>query len=401
MMLCFLVTVWVLSLSPWLALGSPVLIDIEPYAPTSLAEFALQKVLQDASPIFGYYVENYSPTAEWMKEYPDSTPLVDMNLPGVHDTQTWNYSLATQEALAGVAAIGGNVIYPPQIYRCQNQSIITMLNAGIRVFDLRVAYDPTNSTLVFWHSSALQSETATMEDVLIGYYKWLDDHPSETIMLSFNYEGSTTKYARNNAAVQLAMFNALMNPAAKKYFLQTQNEFGTLGASRGRIILLRRFSLDALPTSYSDAMPGKYFPASQWHDDDPDIALVYNSSRNLTAYIEDFYEPDQAPTGSGAAYNIALKFNATIAHLSKATEPQYNDSLFWTFASAEHNADTPSEYPEIMALGDGEQTPLGGVNQQLVPFLKEMKGKRVGIVMFDFFDTPGDLVDTLLSLRSP
>jgi 1-phosphatidylinositol phosphodiesterase len=38
------------------------------------------------------------------------------------------------------------------------------------------------------------------------------------------------------------------------------------------------------------------------------------------------------------------------------------------------------------------------VNQRLVPFLQGMKGKRVGIVMFDFYQTPSELVQTLLDL---
>lgn len=376
---------------PLLALASPIALTLEPRSQVPLADLAIKKVLQDASPIFGPYIKSTSPTSRWMHKYPDSTLLTSMNLPGVHDTQTWNYSLATQQSLNHVTDIDGNPPFPPEIYRCQNQSIITMLNAGIRVFDLRVAYDVTNSTLVFWHSQALQSETATMEDVLFGYYKWLDDHPTETLMLSFNYEGSTTAYASNNADVQLAMFNALTTPAAKKYILQTQNEFGTLGQARGKITLLRRFSLDALPASYAAAIPGIYFPPSLWTDNDPDITLVYNSSKNLTAYIEDFYDISLL----GAAANIEAKYNATTAHILKATQPQYRNSLFWTFASSEHDTDVPPETPVIMALGNGTTE---GVNQRLVPFLKELKGKRIGIVMFDFFGTPGDLVGTFLGL---
>jgi len=38
---------------------------------------------------------------------------------------------------------------------------------------------------VFYHSAALQSETATVEDALFGFYRWLDDHPSEAIFFSF------------------------------------------------------------------------------------------------------------------------------------------------------------------------------------------------------------------------
>ena len=41
----------------------------------------------------------------------------------------------------------------------------------------------------------------------------------------------------------------------------------------------------------------------------------------------------------------------------------------------------------------------GGVNQQLVPYFKNMTGKRLGIIMFDFYDQPADLVQTFLDLQ--
>ena len=119
-----------------------------------------------------------------MKSYPDSTPLTHMNLPGTHDTQTWNYSLATQQSLSGITSLGGQPVYPASVFRCQEDPIISMLDAGIRVFDLRFAFDITNSSLVFWHSQALQSQSATVEDVLFGFYRWLDEHPSEALLIS-------------------------------------------------------------------------------------------------------------------------------------------------------------------------------------------------------------------------
>jgi 1-phosphatidylinositol phosphodiesterase len=364
---------------------------------TSLAELALQKVLSDAAPVFGYYTNNRTHTAQWMKWYPDSTKLVHMNLPGAHDPQTWNYTLATQEALDHVTNLDGEIMFPPKFFQCQESPIISMLNSGIRVFDIRYAFDPTNSTLVYWHSQALMSETATVDDTLFGFYKWLDDHPTETLLLSFQYEGSTTIHAQDDAAVQLALFNALTSPAAQKYILQTKDELGTLGDARGKITLLRRFDFDQLPASYTDAIPGLHFSPSLWTDDDPDITLVYNTEKNLTVYIEDYYETDSA-IGTTAAYNIGLKYNATTAHLIKAAT-QYPDSLFWTFASSEYNLNVPADTPKIMALGNGtELTPLGGVNQQLVTFLQQQKGKRLGILMFDFFDTPSNLVQTFLDL---
>lgn len=46
----------------------------------SVADLALQKVLQDASPIWGDYETVEKNTSTWMKKYPDSTKLVHMNL---------------------------------------------------------------------------------------------------------------------------------------------------------------------------------------------------------------------------------------------------------------------------------------------------------------------------------
>lgn len=106
-----------------------------------------------------------------MKAYPDHTPIVQMNLPGAHDTATWNYTLATQQSLLHDTNLANISEVDPRASRCQSRPMIDMLNDGLRVFDLRYAFDVTNSTLVFWHGMGLQSETASIDDVLFGYYQ--------------------------------------------------------------------------------------------------------------------------------------------------------------------------------------------------------------------------------------
>jgi 1-phosphatidylinositol phosphodiesterase len=364
---------------------------------SSLADLALQKVLEDATPIFGSYVRNTDDNAVWMKSYSDDTLLVHMNIPGAHDSATWNYTQATQDALRGITDLNQVTVPVPEAFRCQELSLIDMLNMGIRAFDLRYAFDPTNTTLIFYHSQALLSEVATMDNFLFGFYQWLDDHPSETIFLSFQFEGSTALYSSNDATLQLHLYNTLTSPAARQYFVQRKNELGKLGDARGKINLMRRFDLDQLPDSYTAALPGLHFSPSLWTDNGPDITLVFNTSKNLTAYIEDYYQP-LTPMGSDANENIQWKYNATVKHIGKATA-EHPDSLFWTWASATNTDNNPPDWPRIMALGNGtEYTPAGGVNQRLVSFLRGQKGKRVGIVMFDFFDQPSELIDTFLNL---
>lgn len=195
--LSIIATVWFTGLESFLAYIPPALQGVSPAAPmpsdnhpSGLDSLALGKVLAEAKPIFGQYTNTQTRTSTWMSNYPNDTKLVHMNIPGTHDTATWNYSVATQQSLKHVTDLVSDVNQPPEWFRCQDRSIIDMLDAGIRAFDLRYAQDVTNSTLVFWHGPALQSQTATVEDVLFGFYRWLDDHPSEVLFLSFQYEGN-------------------------------------------------------------------------------------------------------------------------------------------------------------------------------------------------------------------
>lgn len=375
-----------------------------PVADSALPQFALGKVLADSHEIWGDAptTKGQRPSrATWMSTYPDSAPLSSLSIPGTHDAATWNYSVATQDALRHLTQVYGGdaaTLRDPLVYRCQRASIAAALEAGVRFFDLRYAFDPTDTFLVFWHNEALLSERAAVETVLFAFWAWLDAHPSETVLLSLMYQGSTKAGASNSAAVQTQLLAMLTSPAARRYFVQERAALGTLGAARGKAVLLRRFDLDQLAAGADEALPGLHLSPADWPDNGRDFGLVYDQATNATAYVEDYYEPDDIPLSANATVNIAAKLNATVAHLERAAD-QEPESLFITFASGGHLASTPPVYPQTMAVGNGtEVTPFGGVNQQLVPVLKGLKGKRLGVVVLDFFDEPEDLVDLVLGL---
>ncbi|KAF2211329.1 hypothetical protein CERZMDRAFT_43460 [Cercospora zeae-maydis SCOH1-5] len=367
----------------------------------SLASLALEKVLQDASPIFGSASSLLLPdsveptTATWMRAHHDETRIVHLNLPGAHDAATWNYSRTTQDALKYINDLANISAVDPAFYKCQSRSLLQMLNAGIRVFDLRYAFDVTRTTLVFWHGNALQSETATVEDVMYAFYAWLDLHPSEALFLSFQHE-----WKGDDKQTQMSLAQTLSSSAARKYIVQARGELGTLAQARGKITLLKRFDLDLIQEGYEKALPGLHFSPRRWTVNGADIELVYNETTEETAYIEDYFYP-MTEVGSPATTTISMKMNATQAHLQRAASDYHSNSLFWGFASSTNTGNEPPDTPQIQALGNGTLTPQGGVNQQLVPILKSMKGKRLGIMMFDFFEEPEDLVPLYLSLLSP
>jgi 1-phosphatidylinositol phosphodiesterase len=191
---------------------------------TSLGELALQQILETASPIFGVYDYNATATntSIWMKKYPDSTQLVHMNIPGTHDSSTWNYSQATQDSLLHITEVDGVTPSPAAIYRCQERSYFDMLNAGIRAFDIRYSFDATNSSLVVYHSAALQSETALLSDIMFGFYQWLDDHPSETLLLSFSKSNPNAQKlsAEDVARIQCISLSATFHENGPSTFVQ-------------------------------------------------------------------------------------------------------------------------------------------------------------------------------------
>ncbi|KAF2718451.1 PLC-like phosphodiesterase [Polychaeton citri CBS 116435] len=407
-----LVTLWIFS-SRYLETDRLNPMTVSPYpsfgerpasgqASSQLADLALEKALKDAAPIFG----SCSPKdfklktsrSTWMSKHTDDTPLVHMNIPGTHDSSTWNYSASTQKALNHVTDLAGlpTSSFPADFWRCQRRSLIDMLNAGVRAFDLRFAFDVTNTTLVFWHGPGLQSQTATVEDVLFGFYTWLENHPTETVFLSFQRE-----HPFDSPAQQLLLYEALTSSAAQRYISPSRGTLGTLGNARGKISLLRRFDLDLLPSNYEESLPGLHFSPSEWTVNGDNIQLTYNETTGATAFIEDYYAPD-TEDDSGVEINIASKFNTTVAALERAASREKADSLFWSFASSTNIGQSDPKTPSMQALGNGTFTPNGGVNDQLLRWLREGgKGHRYGLVMFDFFDQPGNLIDAFLDVQAP
>ncbi|KAF9061121.1 PLC-like phosphodiesterase [Rhodocollybia butyracea] len=374
------------------ALAGFITVSLGQSAQQSLAQDALAAILQRGAPILGFDTgcESSVKTCDWMAKIPDSTLLVHMSIPGTHDSSTWNYTQATQDSLVRYTG----PIPAAEFFQCQDQSYFQMLNSGIRVFDLRVAFNPGNDTIGFYHSQALLAPDTRLEDVLFGYYSWLDAHPTEAVLLSINYESGTG--TQDTQAFQEQLYDILSSDLASKYWVQVNGTLGTLGEARGKLTLLQRYDYSLLPDTpeYSKRI-GIHLDPEDWTDNTPNITLVYNTVNGVQeiAYIEDYYETDGLPATASVAENIQWKYNATLAHLQEAIDPNFHpDQLYITFASAEH--DTVGVTPRNMALGNGTNVP--GVNQKILPFLQQNAGKRFGIIMLDFFGSVPGVVEAII-----
>ncbi|KAJ7173202.1 PLC-like phosphodiesterase [Mycena filopes] len=360
-----------------------------------LAESALTEILDRAAPILGTSRDAgcspSSPTCDWMAKYPNHTKLVDMNLPGVHDAATCAGPNPLTLLLNHTDSIRDSVFF-----RCQERSLLQALNDGIRVFDLRLGYNPGNDTIGFYHGVAMLGPTTTLQDVLYGLYAWLISHPSETILVSINQEaGSKTLYDKKFEEI---LFATLNNDIGKRFWLQASGEVGTLGAARGKLVLLQRFTYQFLSSPAANPF-AIHLDAEQWTPNGGDIRLVYNKSPRRVAYIQDTFMPLVPPNSSPDA-NITSKFAAVTTHLEKAMSSathsdgdDVEEALHISFASAHANRDLIT--PNVIALGDETTT---GMNERLLPWFKKNTGKRFGIVLLDFYHSQPDLVKAIIGL---
>ncbi|CAG5885744.1 unnamed protein product [Menidia menidia] len=151
--------------------------------------------------------EFYNPT--WMASIPDHQPLSAVSIPGTHNT---------------MAVYGG--IYA----ECQTWTLADQLRAGIRYLDVRVRHVDGNLTI--HHGVSYQK--SHFGHVLEGVENFLQEHPSETVLMRLKEEFSET----NN--IYGAVVNYIEN-FARWDMLWHSRLVPTMGEARGKLIILQDF----------------------------------------------------------------------------------------------------------------------------------------------------------------
>lgn len=67
-------------------------------------------------------------------------------------------------------------------------------------------------------AQALLAPTTQLEDVFFGFYHWLDQHPTEAVLISLNHEGGTG--TPNDVKIQQHIYNLFDTQLAKRYWVQ-------------------------------------------------------------------------------------------------------------------------------------------------------------------------------------
>ncbi|KAI9885289.1 MAG: hypothetical protein M1823_002917 [Watsoniomyces obsoletus] len=160
--------------------------------------------------------------SSWMREIHDPIPLSALSIPGTHNSPTCYRAL-------------------PSV-RCQAVGVREQLDNGVRFLDIRVMPDPyTDHRLYLIHGVFPIAMTGHKHfiDVVQEVISFLETNPSESVIMSIKREGPGQ---HTDAQLSIRLRDHFITKDPERWW--TSPRIPTLGESRGKMILMRRFGLD-------------------------------------------------------------------------------------------------------------------------------------------------------------
>lgn len=280
--------------------------------------------------------------AEWMKTIPDTTPVCKISIPGSHDS--------------GTVKGGSGLI-------TQTVDVAAQLEKGIRAFDIRL--QKQDDKLGIFHWIAFQ-DIYWETDVLPAFLRFLQTHPSETLIVSLKKEGGALEdYAGLLSA-------SLSTPDFQSFFVKDFNPGLTLQECRGKILFLHR---DRAMDNYPGAA------CSGWSDNSTCLMTLRGANGTEgTVLLQDEYQYESDREAD-------KKIKACLRNFTRiAAEP--SSSRRWGISF-------------VSATGLPEGTPIAFANRINGPIadrLAEEGAFNRGVVFIDFIDGEGGrkLVDYII-----
>lgn len=159
----------------------------------------------------------YCAKADWMAVVPDDVLLTEMWIPGSHDSGSDS---------------GGDLA------QCHHLDLNGQLNIGIRFFDIRAKHNhdelPIYHGIVFMHKH--------FHDVVNTFEDFLDQHPSEVLLVRIKKEGEDGSHSQNFSDFIRSKFRTPGRWVGPE-------SFGKLGDLRGKIVLIASGSSVRLPVA--------------------------------------------------------------------------------------------------------------------------------------------------------
>ncbi len=258
---------------------------------------------------------------QWMSNIGDSQYISEITIPGTHD------SCAHYEPVYGMI-------------KCQEYTLKDQLDMGVRFIDIRG--DLVGNTMIMMHNVIPQS--MCFDDVLEICYEFLEEHPSETIIMSIKQE-TGEKYDEFAAYVEKTI-------SENMDMWYVENEIPMLSQVRGKIVLMNRYE-----KRVTDFGISTYYWVSN------ESFTVDNDSFSL--HIQDYYCVEDG---------LEKKWSLIEEHYNKSRVSANKDNLYINFTSA-----YIGDIPNILEVSDY-------VNPLLVEYLENSPVGCYGITVMDFAD---------------
>ncbi len=258
---------------------------------------------------------------KWLSLIPDETSIKSINIPATHDSATrfCQFSL---------------------ISRCQYKSIPSQLSIGVRALDLRV--DGENMVHSFAKCKTSSGKILTIYRVIDNIYEFLEDNPTETVIVFFKNDGKTP----GEECLKILIEDVISKNKDKWYL---ENRLPTLGEVRGKVILANRIN-SSVGLDFSK-MP------------------YQGNSKSGEAEAFSICSEDKAVIQDYCTLMASAKWNAVFSVL----ENDFKKSLVLNYLST-------SGFPFIPKINARK------INEQFKSY-KLINGKYYGIIMADFIDT--------------
>lgn len=225
--------------------------------------------------------------ATWMQNLQEGTPLSALSIPGTHNSPTYHHAF-------------------PSV-RCQVVPVREQLLRGVRFLDIRVQPDhpddPSKDSLTLVHGVFPISLTGPrhFKPIVQEVLSFLDRNHSETVIMCVKREGTGHS---TDAQLSRILHDHYVKDTNRWF---TAPRIPTLGEARGKIVLIRRFTLDeSLKREWDGA--GWGINADTWADNSP-----HSMCPSGDVCIQDFYEVLETAT-------IGMKIQYSIDHLKRAAE---------------------------------------------------------------------------------
>ena len=297
-------------------------------------------------------------SADWMSNLEDDLKISQINLPGTHDSGTKNVSFSTSA-------------------QCQDTSITDQLNDGVRFLDIRLGkktsgsiFKPTDDgTLKVVHGELADcyedsgnKTTLMLDKVLQECYSFLEEHSTETIVMSMKLDDKS--FSNDKDFADRIYDKYITDDVKSKWFLQNGNP--SLGDARGKIVLVRRY--------YNNPDGG------DWGGNG--IRIFWSDKvQNATSYSDPPWAGPISVTGGATSFYVQDQYNYSVNDKWKAVQQGLN--------SPPNKNDVRNQFFLNFTSTAGDNNPKSSANTINANFLSYNNGsleygKSYGWIIMDF-----------------